>query len=372
MGLTMTVMSAASATATTSTASTSAAPVAAVFLRDCWYVIEWSRDLTDAPVGKTVCGEAIVVYRTASGQVAALEDHCPHRHVPLSMGKVVGEVLQCAYHGLCFDGSGTCVKIPSQTLIPPAARVKAYPVVERYGWVWVWIGDAAVADPALIPDFSQMTDPAFAAVGKTNYIRCAYQLMTDNLLDLTHVAFVHTTTIGNAQFGGKATLSSRKTDTGVTVKRLVENVPPPPTYVKSGRLPEGKNIDRWQLIEFIAPSFVKIHVGGAETGTGALDGKYEHGLNLWVLNAMTPETATTTHYFWGSVRCHAVDDPAVDALFLAQIGEAFAEDATVLEAQQLALDKHGDTWNLALRADTGSIEARRVLAARIASQPHPH
>lgn len=337
------------------------------FVRDCWYVVEWSRDVTDRPRAKTVLGEAVVVFRTASGVVAALEDHCPHRHLPLSMGSVVGETLQCAYHGMRFDGSGACAGIPSQALVPPSARVKAHPVVERYGWVWIWIGDT-VADPEMIPDFSQLTDPAFAAVGKTNYVQCAYQLLTDNLLDLSHVGFVHTSTIGNAQFGEKGKLTSQRTATGVVVTRVVPDVPPPPTYIKTGRLPADTNIDRWQVIEFIAPSFVKIHVGGAEAGTGALDGRYDHGLNLWVLNAMTPETATTTHYFWASVRTHALGDPAADTLLLTQIGEAFEEDRTVLEAQQRALAIHGDSWSLALRADAGSIEARRVVAARLADQ----
>ena len=153
--------------------------------------------------------------------------------------------------------------------------------------------------------------------------------------------------------------------------RLVPDVPPPPTYVKTGILPSGNNIDRWQHIEFIAPSFVKIHVGGAEAGTGALDGRYDHGLNIWVLNAMTPETATTTHYFWASVRAHAIGDPAADALFLGQVGAAFDEDKAVLEAQQRAIDVHGDSWSLALRADAGSIEARRALAARLAGEGPP-
>lgn len=347
------------------------APAAAgSFVRDAWYVVEWSRDLTDRPIAKTVCDEAIVVFRTASGAVAALADHCPHRHLPLSLGSVVGEAVQCAYHGMRFDRTGACVGIPSQALIPPAARVRAYPAVERYGWVWVWLGEEP-GDPAAIPDFGQLSDPAFAAVGRTNYVRCAYQLLTDNLLDLSHVGFVHTTTIGTPEFGEKGRLSSRRTPTGVVVTRVVPDVPPPPTYVMTGKLPAGRNIDRWQHIEFIAPSFVKIHVGGAEAGTGALEGQYEHGLNIWVLNAMTPETATTTHYFWASVRAHALGDAAADALFLGQVGEAFEEDKAVLEAQQRALDVHGDSWSLALRADTGSIEARRVLAARIAGEAAP-
>lgn len=337
-----------------------------MFLRNSWYVAAWAHELGERPLARRILDEPIVLFRTASGLVAALLDRCPHRHLPLSMGKIVGEDIECGYHGMQFGANGRCRAIPSQTLVPPSAQVRAYPVCERYGWVWIWMGEADAADDETIPDFGKLVDPAFAAVGKTNHVRASYRLLIDNLLDLSHVGFVHTSTIGNAQFGQKGSLTSRRTERGVEVMRLVPDVPPPPTYVKSGRLPPGKNIDRWQQIDYLAPSFVQIHVGGAEAGTGALEGRYDHGLNIWVLNAITPETANSSLYFWASVRQHALGDAAADALFLEQVSEAFVEDQQVLEAQQAVIDVEGDTWSLALRQDRGSIEARRVLDKMIA------
>jgi phenylpropionate dioxygenase-like ring-hydroxylating dioxygenase large terminal subunit len=339
-----------------------------MYLRNSWYVAAWSRDLTDRPVALRILDEPVVVFRTESGEVAALEDRCPHRHLPLSMGNRVGEAIQCGYHGMTFNRHGQCVGVPSQALVPPTARVRFYPATERYGWVWVWMGDIDRADPALIPDFHQLTDPAFAAVGKTNHVDAAYTLVTDNLLDLSHVGYVHTSTIGNAAFTEKGKLTHRRTERGVVVTRLVPDVPPPPTYIKTGVLPEGRNIDRWQHIEFIAPCFVLIHVGGAEVGTGGLEGRCEHGLNIWVLNAMTPETATTSNYFWASVRAHALGDATADALFFDQVSQAFEEDRRVLEAQQAVLRTREDSWSVALKADAGSIEARRVLDKLIAAE----
>ena len=140
--------------------------------------------------------------------------------------------------------------------------------------------------------------------------------------------------------------------------------------MRSGVLPEGRNIDRWSRIDFIAPCFVLIHTGGAEVGTGALEGEYAHGLNLWVVNAMTPETETTTNYFWGSVRSHAIGDPAADALFFGAVSEAFEEDRTVLEAQQAAIADEND-WSVALKGDAASIEARRMLDRLIALENEP-
>jgi vanillate O-demethylase monooxygenase subunit len=237
--------------------------------------------------------------------------------------------------------------------------------MEKFGWVWVWMGEAAKANPAMVPDFHWLNDPAFAAVGKTNHVQCAYQLVTDNLMDLSHVGFVHTTTIGNAEFGEKGRLTARRSETGVTVKRLVPDVPTPPTYIQLGVLPAGKNIDRWQIVDFIPPCFVRIHVGGKEAGTGALEGRFEQGLNMWVINAMTPETEHSTHYFWANVRQHALGDKRIDELLFSQVSAVFEEDRVVLEAQQRSLLNRADTWSVALRQDEGSILARRVVEKMI-------
>ena len=333
-----------------------------MFLRNSWYVGAWSRDLGAQPVAVKMLNERLVLFRTQDGVAAALADRCPHRHLPLSRGKIVKDGLQCGYHGMSFGPDGRCIYVASQPQIPPGVSVKSYPVLERYGWVWVWMGEAEALDPSLIPDFSQLTDPAFAAVGKTTHVEANYLLVNDNLMDLSHVGYVHTSTIGNAAFTQKgAPITVQRTERGVEVKRLSPDVPPPPMYVKSGRLAADQNIDRWQVIDYVAPSFIRIHVGGAPVGTGALEGHYEQGLNLWVLNAITPETETTSNYFWASVRCHAIGEAAADQLFLTQVGEAFEEDRQVLEAQQRAILEHEDSWTYALQADSGSIQARRQL-----------
>ena len=339
-----------------------------MYLRNSWYVVAWSHELADKPLAITVMDEPLVVFRDPQGLPAVLEDRCAHRHLPLSMGCAARGGIQCGYHGMVFDRDGRCIEVPSQSAIPPRARVRAYPAEERHGWIWAWLGEAAAADPLLIPDFSEMTAPDQRAVGQTNHVKANYRLVTDNLMDLSHVGYVHQSTIGNPEFTAKGRLTSSRTPTGVRVLRLVDDVPPPPTYVLTGRLPEGRNIDRWQRIEFVAPAFVRIHVGGKEAGTGALDGDYGGGLGWWVMNAMTPATANTTLYFWAAVRDYALDDPVTDALYLGQVGAAFEEDKVVLEAQQRVLDSRADTWDLALKSDAGSIEARRVLDAAIAAE----
>ena len=171
------------------------------YLRNSWYVAAWSKDIAADIVVRTIIEQPVVMYRKSDGAIVALEDRCAHRQVPLSRGRIVGDLIECGYHGLQFDASGACVRIPAQDTIPTRACVKSYPVVERHGWVWLWMGEAARATPATVPDFHRLDDPAFAATGDTNEIAANYELVNDNLLDLSHVGYVHGSTIGNDEFG---------------------------------------------------------------------------------------------------------------------------------------------------------------------------
>lgn len=330
------------------------------FLRNAWYVAAWPHEV-DRPVARTVLDEALVLYRGANGDVVVLEDRCPHRTLPLSMGTVEGDALRCAYHGLLFDRGGACLSVPSQDKIPTRARVRAYPAVERFGWIWVWMGEAEQADPALIPELEMLSAPGHRAVGATNAVAANYQLITDNLMDLSHVGFVHASTIGNAQMGSDGELSVERTPQGAKVTRWVRNCLPPPTYLRSGRIAAGVAIDRWQIIEFVAPSCVRIHVGGVETGKADSGQPHFGGFGFHVINAMTPETQDSTNYYWAIARDFAIDDSNVDELFLRDIAEAFNEDKRVIEAQQRALHSRPAAARIDLVADAGAIQARRAL-----------
>jgi len=128
--------------------------------RNCWYVAAWDHEIKRLTLNRRILlGEAVVLYRTSDGAPAALEDRCCHRHAPLSHGRLKRDEIECAYHGLRFAPDGRCTHIPSQDSIPASACVRSYPVVERYHWLWIWMGDPALADDSLIPDFGVMDDP---------------------------------------------------------------------------------------------------------------------------------------------------------------------------------------------------------------------
>ncbi len=331
-----------------------------MFLRNHWYVAAWDHELGDKPFARTILGEPIALFRGADGAVVALEDRCPHRRAPLSMGKVIdGGRLQCLYHGLEFDGSGACVRAPSQKEIPAAMRAKTYPVVERHHWIWIWMGDAALADSAAIPDFHWLSTPdQWGAKGTVMHVKANWQLIVDNLLDLTHLATVHLTTIGNAAIAEKAESRVQRTEQGVLMTRWVMDAPAPPTYVKAGGF--TTNVDRWQFIDFAPPAFLRLHVGGVATGTGAPE-TFDGGIHMRNLNAITPETETTSHYFWAQAHNFDIHNPKTTEMVFKQITEAFLEDVAIFEGQQRVIDRDKGPPEVDIAADAAQIQARRIL-----------
>ena len=330
-----------------------------MFLRNYWYVAALDHEVKDRPLGRTILGEPVVLFRTADGKLGALQDRCAHRRLPLSMGKVVGDALQCHYHGLHFDRSGKCVRVPGQELIPQSARVRTYPVVERYRWIWIWMGDPALADPEKITDFHWLDDPDWGAKASYLHVEANWQLVVDNLLDLTHLAFVHETTIGNMALVEHAAVKVQRAHDNVLVTRWIIDQPAPPTFVKVGKF--TGNVDRWQIIDYVPPAFLRLDVGATPTGTGAPEGRRVNGISMRNLNAITPETETTAHYFWGQAHDFDVNNPETTEKVFQQIQTAFLEDVAVFTAQQRSITQRPDAPQTDINADAGGIQARRIV-----------
>lgn len=331
-----------------------------MFLRNHWYVAAWDHELGDRPLSRTLLDEPVVLFRGADGKVVALEDRCPHRRAPLSMGNVLENGrLQCLYHGMEFDSAGQCVRVPSQKDVPTGMRAKTYPVVERHHWIWIWMGDPAEANPAGIPDFHWLSSPdEWGAKGTRMHVKANWQLIVDNLLDLTHLATVHVTTIGNAAIAEKAESRVQRTEKGVLMSRWVMDAPAPPTYVKAGGF--KTNVDRWQFIDFVPPAFLRLHVGGVPTGTGAPE-KFDGGIHMRNLNAITPETETTSHYFWAQAHNFDIHNAKTTEMIFNQITEAFLEDVAIFEGQQRVIDRDKGPPEIDVAADAAQIQARRIL-----------
>jgi phenylpropionate dioxygenase-like ring-hydroxylating dioxygenase large terminal subunit len=331
------------------------------FVQNAWYAAAYSDELVAGkPLGCVLLREPVVLYRRADGVPAALEDRCVHRSLPLSMGRVRGDVLECGYHGLQYDCRGTCVRIPGQATIPAAARVRSYPVVEQHGFIWVWMGDPAKADAAKITGFPWMTKPGWQQTKLHARIECNYQLIIDNLLDLSHLAFVHATTVGSIELADKAEVKTIRTPEGVLTSRWTLDVPPARTYAQFGRF-DG-NIDRWQISEFRAPCTLIIRNGAAKAGTGAPEGgPGEQRWEFIVCHGVSPATERTTNYFWAVTHEFGAEDPDGVAEFHRQSHQVIAEDIAVFSGQQRMLELKPDASLIDIRYDNGPIQARRLI-----------
>ncbi len=336
------------------------------FVRNAWYVAAWARDVDNAPRRSTVLGEDIVLYRAASGDPVALRDRCPHRFLPLSQGEVTGDAIRCGYHGLVFDRTGRCIHAPGQDTIPPNARVPSYPVADRMGLTWVWMGPADAADPDDIFDLPQYHDPAWGVGhGDALHIDANYLLLCDNLCDPTHVVYVHPTTLG-VRGENSEPVTHERTDWGVETARWTLDGEPVAFHKTFGDFPG--NVDRWQFYRMHVPSVAIIDFGGAAAGGGAPEGRRDNCIQVYSCHFMTPETESTTTDYWLHVRNFAAADAAVSDGISDQFRIAFAEDKVVLEAIQIEDQRHGTRGRVGLDLDGSAELFRRMVDERIGEE----
>jgi phenylpropionate dioxygenase-like ring-hydroxylating dioxygenase large terminal subunit len=343
------------------------------FPLDAWYAVAWDHEVSHRSImARTVAGRPMALYRTESGRPVALADACWHRLAPLSMGKLVGaDEIQCPYHGLRYNPAGRCTKLPAQETLNPSASVPSYPIVDRHRYLWVWPGDPSKADPATIPDMHQMADPAWAGDGLTIDAKCNYQLILDNLMDLTHEEFVHGSSLGQDELSASAFSTRLESDQHVSVTRWMIDVEPPAFWAKNirDRFPDfAGRVDRWQIIHYYAPATICIDVGVAPTGTGAPDGDRSQGVNGYVMNTITPRTERTSHYFWAFMRNYRLDSQQITTELRTGVQGVFHEDEVMLQAQQEAIDANPDYAFYALNIDAGGMWVRRILDRMLAAE----
>jgi vanillate O-demethylase monooxygenase subunit len=310
-----------------------------MYVRNAWYVAAWDHEVTRSLKRRIILDEPVLLFRKDDGAPVALEDRCCHRQAPLSMGKLVGNIVQCPYHGLQFDTTGTCVKVPSQDLVPKNARVKSFPVVERNHWIWIWMGEPAKADPALIEDFHFLDDPAWRFGGNYLHVESNYLLLVENLLDTTHLPFLHPDTLGTDAFARSEFEVKREGDR-VTVARWLINELPAPFHKQMGEFPDGMKVDRWQITHYGPPSFIKLDVGSAPAGAGAraASDRGSRWMNMWNLNAITPETGKTAHYFFAQAYNFKLGERWISDMLAKQIRDIFLQDMAMVKAQQQNMD----------------------------------
>lgn len=340
-----------------------------MYPKNAWYVACTPAEIHERPLGRTVCGERMVFFRGPEGQAVGLEDWCPHRGAPLSLGRLVEGRLICGYHGLEMGCEGKALAMPGQR-VRGFPKVQHYPVVERYGFVWVWPGEATLANPALLPHLAWAEDPSWVFAGGMFHVKCDYRLMVDNLMDLTHEKYVHASSIGQKELDEVLPQTVTEGDTVVT-QRDIPGVQAPPFWQAAMRghgLDDQATVDRWQRCRFVPPSSVFIDVGVALAGQGGFGAPAAVKASGIVVDFITPETDTSIWYFWGLARNFRTEDEVLTASIREAQSRVFQEDLQMLEEQQRNLSAKPQKRLLSLNTDLGGVQARRIIARWVAAE----
>jgi phenylpropionate dioxygenase-like ring-hydroxylating dioxygenase large terminal subunit len=331
------------------------------YVRNAWYVASWVQDVSsDKPYALSILDEPLVLWR-AEDRWIALEDRCSHRLAPLSLGRVEGDSLRCMYHGLRFSTEGKCVEIPGQETIPAQARVKTYPIVEKHSWLWVWMGDPALADVSLVPPAVGFDDPDWIlGRGFLDY-QAEARLINDNLLDLSHASYVHANSF---QGGDVYALERPQLETlsrGVRFSRWTTDVPG--SIIRQS----DEKVDAYMRYDFLIPGVLLMWTGQFPAGTAAAcnfekpDYSMAIGGVTFTSQAVTPTGDKTSRYFfsWGPHRNHG--DEALRDFLLGVAQQAFAEDKVMIEAQQQVIDRTASPSIVAIAHDRGPILFNRLV-----------
>lgn len=357
-----------------------------MLIQNSWYIAASPDELGDGKiVGRTLLGKRVAIFRGVSGELKAFEDICPHRKVPLSLGTIAGEGLRCAYHGAEFGGDGRCTRVPGQKAAPPKAVVRTYPVIERHGYIWVWLADdtAGAADESTIPDgFWVSGDPAWiGGYGLMEAIKADYRIINDNLFDITHAEFVHPESFGGeeVQFYRNARPGADFVDRGMSFEIGHNSIRFRTHAAALGNeggplwrmmLAQSRGVEEWNTtvdfrMEVIwwAPCYTSFHIL-----VRPADEPDAEPVEIYNLHAAVPETERTSHYFYRSVRNYG--DVSMNLAFIEAASFVFNQDKPILEGQQAVLGERDlmETDPISFAGDRLPLEGRRILDRLLAEE----
>lgn len=339
-------------------------------LRNTWYVAAWASEVpAGALLARTFLDEPVVMFRDADGQPTALMDRCPHRFAPLSMGtlKEQGASVECPYHGLRFDAQGQCVFNPhGDGKIPKAAHVHRYPMVERYSALWIWMGEPARADAALIPEFDFLVPETWAVGTGHMAVDGHYELESDNILDLSHIEFLHP--LFASEGVRRGTLECIQEGEAVWSKRMITRDTPTEYIYNIFNVRRDALVDRWLDVRWHAPALMALWTGGVESGQPR-----EAGVTVPTAHLFTPKSQTRTHYFYAMSFPRSIG-PMAETLAQDNVralqGPFEREDKPMIEAvqQRMAGQDLLSLKPVLLAGDAAGMRARRLLRERILAE----
>ncbi|MEO7851044.1 MAG: aromatic ring-hydroxylating dioxygenase subunit alpha [Rubrivivax sp.] len=329
------------------------------FVHDAWYVAALADEVGREPLARRLLGIPVMMYRRLDGTAVALEDRCAHRSFPLSRGKIDGDTVVCGYHGARYDGEGRCQQVPSQAQIPPGAMVRAFPLHERGKLLWIWMGAPDRADVAAVPHQDFMDDPGWVSSTEHMPLQASYVRLHENLLDLTHLSFLHADSFGTPDYASAPYETQIDEAAGrFTLMRSVVPTRLPPIWAKPTGL-EGVDAARIAESTFHSPA---LHVVAVRFYACDRPEAEQPSRAIRTAHIVTPESATSTHYFIQHARNFALDDEAITRFMHAQLRKAFQEDVDGLEAIETLLGAYAERQpEISFHADRASLAMRRYL-----------
>jgi phenylpropionate dioxygenase-like ring-hydroxylating dioxygenase large terminal subunit len=336
------------------------------FVMNDWYVAAFGDEVKHELLARTLLGRRLVFYRTADQRVVALEDRCPHRSMPLSAGTLDQDTIVCGYHGFRFNTEGDCIEVPSQSTCPKNVGIRAYRTHERGAVVWIWMGDAEQADLAKLPPQDWMEDPQWERSQGYLSLQASYVRLHENLLDLTHLSFLHAKSFGTPDYA-KAAFETEIADGRFALLRNVVPTTLPPVWgIPTGLTGQGQAA-RIVRSEFRSMGMHEVSVTFYDCLLPESGPENERpNFRIRTAHMPTPETATTTHYFIVHGRDFAQDDAATTRFMHDQLFVAFQEDVDglALQEQALANTPAEDLYEFSVAADAPAVAMRRYVLAR--------
>lgn len=335
------------------------------FLLNCWYVGAWPHEVQgDAILARQLLSKRIIFFRDSKGKVSALEDRCSHRFAPLSIGRHTGDAVRCMYHGLVFDGKGTCIEEPGVKGVSRGTNIQSYPVAEKDGFIWIWMGDPERASAESIPDCAYQSQPGkWDWEPRYRYFNADYRLIADNLLDFSHLTFVHENTLGGSAKIANIKPKIETYDKGVRITRWYLDEEKIAPYLRGFETFDGK-VDRWNIYDFeIKGNVFNMDSGSAPAGSGAPNGIFVPEAMLFhATQIVTPETEKTSHFFWSYAHNFNLGSPEFTTMLTDRIAEGFEEDKAMIEAQQVIVNENSDMPFAYIHFDRGLSAGRKALA----------
>lgn len=335
------------------------------YVRNGWYVAAFSEEVTRTPRQRVIMDEPIVLYRTMAGEAHAMWGLCAHRNFPLAEGQLVGDELQCTYHGYRFSATGACTRIPGQSAVPKAFRQRIYPCIERAGFVWLWMGDPSRPDPSRMPPLESVggDQPGWVRVpNEVTAIPARWPLMIDNLMDLSHIGFLHARTIDAPATGEQP--PQIETESAFRVTRRLTGADSSNMPYRMQAFPDREvDVDVEVGTEFFTPGFLVTYVRFFDAGTQRLLGTSYH------YQGVTPQTRSSTHGFSSLVRDIRTDSRDFDVWLKASVSKTRAEDAVALAHIEQFADQYADARReLSGVNDVPGIKVRRHLSALLEAE----